>query len=154
MRIYLQKRGYAEPQVGDIIQYNTKVTKVSEPVAKDIFKLTFKEEKMPFIESDLENLIIDQIKNKDYEYVYGENLERNYEDIIIEKDLIQFLESKYINEEITKDEITSIISSLKSVSNADLYGANRTGRWAGRIIQLQNLPQNHIEDFKAPTEPP
>ena len=80
---------------------------------------------MPFIESDLENLIIDQIKNKDYEYVYGENLERNYEDIIIEKDLIQFLESKYINEEITKDEITSIISSLKSVSNADLYNANK-----------------------------
>lgn len=28
------------------------------------------------------------------------------------------------------------------------YGANRTGRWAGRIIQLQNLPQNHIEDLK------
>ncbi len=29
------------------------------------------------------------------------------------------------------------------------YGANRTGREAGRIIQLQNLPQNHIPDLKA-----
>ena len=28
------------------------------------------------------------------------------------------------------------------------YGANRTGRWAGRIIQLQNLPQNHMEDLE------
>ena len=27
------------------------------------------------------------------------------------------------------------------------YGANRTGRWASRIIQLQNLPQNHMEDL-------
>ena len=27
------------------------------------------------------------------------------------------------------------------------YGANRTGRWAGRIIQLQNLPQNHLSDL-------
>lgn len=27
------------------------------------------------------------------------------------------------------------------------YGANRTGRWAGRIIQMQNLPQNHLEDL-------
>lgn len=27
------------------------------------------------------------------------------------------------------------------------YGANRTGRWAGRHIQLQNLPQNHISDL-------
>jgi DNA polymerase len=29
------------------------------------------------------------------------------------------------------------------------YGANRTGRWAGRLIQLQNLPQNHLTDLKA-----
>ncbi|MEN8493453.1 DNA polymerase [Dehalococcoides sp. THU3] len=28
------------------------------------------------------------------------------------------------------------------------YGANRTGRWAGRIIQLQNLPQNHMPDLE------
>lgn len=27
------------------------------------------------------------------------------------------------------------------------YGANRTGRWSGRIIQLQNLPQNHMPDL-------
>ena len=27
------------------------------------------------------------------------------------------------------------------------YGANRTGRWAGRIIQLQNLPQNHLPNL-------
>jgi len=27
------------------------------------------------------------------------------------------------------------------------YGANRTGRWAGRLVQIQNLPQNHIEDL-------
>lgn len=27
------------------------------------------------------------------------------------------------------------------------YGANRSGRWAGRLIQLQNLPQNHMDDL-------
>ena len=27
------------------------------------------------------------------------------------------------------------------------YGANRSGRWAGRLIQLQNLPQNHMKDL-------
>lgn len=27
------------------------------------------------------------------------------------------------------------------------YGANRTGRFAGRLIQMQNLPQNHLEDL-------
>lgn len=29
------------------------------------------------------------------------------------------------------------------------YGANRTGCWAGRLIQLQNLPQNHLPDLDA-----
>lgn len=29
------------------------------------------------------------------------------------------------------------------------YGASRTGRWAGRLIQLQNLPQNHLPDLDA-----
>ena len=28
------------------------------------------------------------------------------------------------------------------------YGANRSGRWAGRHIQLQNLPQNHLPDLE------
>jgi DNA polymerase len=28
------------------------------------------------------------------------------------------------------------------------YGANRTGRWAGRLIQMQNLPQNHLSDLE------
>ena len=28
------------------------------------------------------------------------------------------------------------------------YGANRSGRWAGRLIQLQNLPQNHMSDLE------
>ncbi|EHB65239.1 DNA polymerase [Paenibacillus lactis] len=28
------------------------------------------------------------------------------------------------------------------------YGANRTGRWAGRLVQVQNLPQNKIPDLE------
>ena len=32
------------------------------------------------------------------------------------------------------------------------YGANRSGRWSGRLIQLQNLPQNHISDLNSTRE--
>ena len=32
------------------------------------------------------------------------------------------------------------------------YGANRTGRWAGRQVQVQNLPQNHLEDLELARE--
>lgn len=28
------------------------------------------------------------------------------------------------------------------------FGANRTGRWAGRLVQIHNLPQNHITDLE------
>ena len=28
------------------------------------------------------------------------------------------------------------------------YGANRTGRWAGRLVQVQNLPQNKINNLE------
>jgi len=30
---------------------------------------------------------------------------------------------------------------------SQFYGANRTGRWSGRFVQLQNLPQNHLADL-------
>jgi len=32
------------------------------------------------------------------------------------------------------------------------YGANRTGRWAGRLVQVHNLPQNHISDLETVRE--
>ena len=32
------------------------------------------------------------------------------------------------------------------------YGANRTGRWAGRLLQLQNLSKNHIPHIEIPRE--
>ncbi len=32
------------------------------------------------------------------------------------------------------------------------YGANRTGRWAGRLVQLQNLSKNHFDDLETPRE--
>lgn len=28
------------------------------------------------------------------------------------------------------------------------YGASRTGRWSGRLVQIHNLPQNHMEDLE------
>ena len=32
------------------------------------------------------------------------------------------------------------------------YGASRTGRWAGRLVQAQNLPQNHLPDLNLARE--
>ena len=32
------------------------------------------------------------------------------------------------------------------------YGANRSGRWSGKIVQIQNLPQNHLPDLELARE--
>lgn len=42
---------------------------------------------------------------------------------------------------------TAACSDSRARGMFSFYGASRTGRWAGRIIQLQNLPQNHIPDL-------
>lgn len=44
---------------------------------------------------------------------------------------------------------TAACSDGRARGMFQFYGANRTGREAGRIIQLQNLPQNHIPDLEA-----
>jgi len=43
---------------------------------------------------------------------------------------------------------SAVCSDGRARGMAQYYGANRTGRWAGRLIQLQNLPQNHLEDLE------
>lgn len=60
-----------------------------------------------------------------------------------------------IRQELGKTSVTKYEAMKRSVC-ADgrvrglfqFYGANRTGRWAGRLVQVQNLPQNHIEDLE------
>lgn len=42
---------------------------------------------------------------------------------------------------------TAACSDGRARGMFQFYGANRTGRWAGRIIQMQNLPQNHLNDL-------
>lgn len=81
---------------------------------------------MAFQETDLENLILDLIKDKGYEHVHGDNLKREYEDVILEDDLRAFLSKRYAENGITEKEITRIIMSLKSVSANPLYDANKT----------------------------
>ncbi|MBQ8622674.1 MAG: DNA polymerase [Oscillospiraceae bacterium] len=42
---------------------------------------------------------------------------------------------------------TAVCSDGRARGMFQFYGASRTGRWAGRIIQMQNLPQNHLSNL-------
>ena len=43
---------------------------------------------------------------------------------------------------------TAVCADDRARGMFQFYGANRTGRWAGRLIQMQNLPQNHLPDLE------
>lgn len=44
---------------------------------------------------------------------------------------------------------TVVCSDNRARGLIQFYGANRTGRYAGRLVQVQNLPQNHLPDLEA-----
>ena len=59
-----------------------------------------------------------------------------------------------LRQELAKSSVKKY-TAMEAVVGADdrargliqFYGANRTGRYAGRLIQVQNLPQNHLPDL-------
>ena len=61
-----------------------------------------------------------------------------------------------LRQELAKSSVKKY-TAMQTVVGADsrargliqFYGANRTGRYAGRLIQVQNLPQNHLPDLDA-----
>ena len=57
-------------------------------------------------------------------------------------------------QQLSKSSVGKYYTMLKAVCTDgrargmfSFYGANRTGRFAGRLIQLQNLPQNHLDNL-------
>lgn len=86
-------------------------------------------------------------------------------DSLGKKNVAKMIADKDVEEEVTEvlklrlQLAKSSVKKYQAMRNAvcrdgrargmfQFYGANRSGRWAGRIIQLQNLPQNHMEDLE------
>lgn len=91
----------------------------------------------------------------------------------IEDDVNTAVESGYMDEETGKEIMYALElrKGLKKTSSdkfkameratceddrcrglLQFYGANRTGRWAGRLVQIQNLPQNKVKDLHTARE--
>lgn len=59
-----------------------------------------------------------------------------------------------LRQELAKTSVSKFSAMARAVCKdgrvrglTQFYGANRTGRWAGRIVQVQNLPQNKLRDL-------
>ena len=67
----------------------------------------------------------------------------------------QLAEVRELRQQLAKSSVkkyqamkNAVCSDSRTHGMFQFYGANRSGRWAGRLIQLQNLPQNHIPDLE------
>ena len=75
------------------------------------------------------------------------------------KDYPEVIELLSIRKKLSKTSIKKYYAMLNCAMKDSrcrglfqFYGANRTGRWAGRLLQLQNLSKNHISHIETPRE--
>lgn len=76
-----------------------------------------------FDEATLESAIIELFEQNGYEYVAGEQMSRQFDEVLMLQDLTDFLRSKY--SELSEFEITKIVNKIKHTPSNPLYKSNR-----------------------------
>lgn len=94
------------------------------------------------------------------QWLLGNGLETDSLDKKVVADLLKTATEPFRSVLILRQQLAkSSVKKYQAMENAvcedgrargmfQFYGANRSGRWAGRLIQLQNLPQNHMQDLE------
>ena len=81
---------------------------------------------MPYFnESQLEQAIIDLLKEQEYEYIKGENIVRDLDEVVLRDDLAQYLRNRYKNDGITEQEVESAIRVITQKQGLSLYQENK-----------------------------
>lgn len=77
-----------------------------------------------FTESQLEQSIIQLLEAEGYEYVYGESIQRNPDEVVLVDDLVRYLNDRYKGESITTDEVERAIRIITQRNGGALYDEN------------------------------
>jgi type I restriction enzyme R subunit len=80
---------------------------------------------MSFSEEKLEQAVIDLFIAEGYEHVIGENIHKELPEVLLRDDLKQYLLNRYFAEDITLNEINSIIRKLELFPSSALYESNK-----------------------------
>lgn len=83
----------------------------------------------------------DSLGKKDVKRMIGEQDGEVKEALLLRQQLAKSSVKKYIAME------NAVCGDGRIRGCFMFYGANRTGRFSGRLVQLQNLPQNHLDDL-------
>ena len=80
---------------------------------------------MKFTESQLEQAFIELLAKEEIPHLFGQAIQRGPEEVLIKKDLQEFLLSHYKTEGITITEVETIIRDLERYPASDLYDSNK-----------------------------
>lgn len=81
---------------------------------------------MPYFnESQLEQSIITLLQEQGYDYVKGENIARDLDEVVLHDDLAQYLRSHYKNDGITDTEVAAAIRVITQKQGGTLYDENK-----------------------------
>ena len=78
-----------------------------------------------FNESQLEQSIISLLHEQGYEYVKGEDIERNLDEVVLRDDLSAYLHNRYKNDGITDQEVENAIRIITKKQGGTLYAENK-----------------------------
>ena len=81
---------------------------------------------MPYFnESQLEQAIIDLLKEQEYDYIKGEDIVRDLDEVVLHDDLAQYLRNRYKSDGITEQEVESAIRVITQKQGRSLYQENK-----------------------------
>lgn len=82
-----------------------------------------------YVEDDLEQAIIELFKNEEYECVFGEDIHRRYEDVLLLDDMRRFITTRYSDAKLSEIEIQKILNKVSLIPSNPLYFGNRETYW-------------------------
>jgi type I restriction enzyme R subunit len=80
---------------------------------------------MKFTEAQLENVFIELLGNEGIPHLLGNAIDRKQNEVLIKADIKGYLKSQYKSDNITNNEIETVIRKLELFSASDLYESNK-----------------------------
>ena len=82
-----------------------------------------------FTEEQLEQAIIQLFRDQKYSYINGGDIHRRFEDVLLEDVIKTYLRKRYEDDNLSANEVSTIINKLKFISDSPLYEGSRETYW-------------------------
>lgn len=148
-----------------LLNQSKQITQLENPNSVAQLKKWYLANKVDFVKSHLTEKDKEYLKTANGQFWDPENQSMaadaikmllKLDAVHLDKDLVTVLENR---QKLGRSSVKKYYAMLNCAMSDNrvrgtfqFYGANRTGRWAGRLLQLQNLSKNHVDCIDIPRE--